>query len=86
MPRPSAETHLYFRLPPKDIAYVRFIVESYEGLAQVTSLPGRGEMEWIVPTSLLPEAESLAAALSQEISLVRIEPPSDWPLITNRNS
>ncbi len=76
---PSRCQRLYFRVPLEQIAYVRFIVESYEGLAQVTSLPGRCEMEWIVPASLAPVAESLAGSLALEAQLVRIEPPGDWP-------
>jgi hypothetical protein len=69
----------YFRLPLDQIAYVRFVVESYEGLAQVTSLPGRAEMEWVVPVPLTPVAESLARALALEAGLVPIERPEDWP-------
>lgn len=71
--------HLFFRLAEADIAYVRFIVESYEGLAQVTSLPGRGEVELVVPAELAPEAMALAAALGEEITLAPIERPADWP-------
>jgi hypothetical protein len=68
----------YFRLPLEQIAYVRFIVESYEGLAQVTSLPGRAEMEWVVPTALAPLADSLARALALEAGLTAIARPDDW--------
>ena len=50
---PDECCQLFFRLPREQIAYVRFIVESYEGLAQVTSLPGRGEMEWLIPRPLV---------------------------------
>jgi len=69
----------YFRVPLGEIAYVRFIVESYEGLAQVTSLPGRAEMEWIVPEEMIGPAEALAEALSREVALVAIPRPPDWP-------
>jgi hypothetical protein len=69
---------LYFRVEASQIGYIRFIVESYEGLAQVTSLPGRAQLEWIVPRSLLPQAEALARALAAETLLVPIERPEDW--------
>jgi hypothetical protein len=69
----------YFRLDKGQIAYVRFIVESYEGLAQVTSMPGRGEVEWLVPLGMVEIAQQLAHALSNEILLLPIQQPSDWP-------
>jgi hypothetical protein len=58
---------------------VRFTVEAYEGLAQVTSLPGRGEMEWRIPEGLLAAAEALSRALELEAGLVPIPRPPDWP-------
>jgi len=75
----SEEHYYYYRLPLSQIAYVRFIVESYDGLAQVTSLPGRGEMEWIVPGGMVAVADALARALSDEVGLVAIPRPEDWP-------
>ncbi len=74
-----SEDRYYFRLPLSQIAYARFIVESYEGLAQVTSLPGRGEMEWIVPLGMVALADALARALGHEVGLVAIPRPEDWP-------
>jgi hypothetical protein len=71
--------HLYFRVPLEQIAYVRFVVESYDGLAQVTSLPGRAEMEWLVPIEQLVTAEELARALADEAQLTPIPRPADWP-------
>ncbi|MFH1132046.1 MAG: DUF4911 domain-containing protein [Pseudomonadota bacterium] len=69
----------YFRLPKTQIAYVRFITEAYDGLVQVKSLPGRGEIEWIIPESQLEQAEALIRALEKEVGLVDIEKPDDWP-------
>jgi hypothetical protein len=74
-PVESGATRLWFRLPLEEIAYVRFIVEAYEGLAQVTSERRLGEMEWVVPDGRLVEARELAAALREEVGLVPIEPP-----------
>jgi hypothetical protein len=70
---------LYYRVPLDQIAYVRFVVEAYDGLAQVTSLPGRAEMEWRVPDSMLAAAEKLAGSLADEAGLVPIPRPPDWP-------
>jgi len=71
--------HRFFRIPIEQISYVRFIVESYEGLAQVTSLPGRGEIEWIIPEELEPQAQGLIDALCDEAQMVPIGRPRDWP-------
>jgi hypothetical protein len=70
---------LYFRLPLEHIAYVRFVVEAYDGLAQVTSLPGRTDMQWLVPVEQLAAAKELAQALAAEVPLAAIPCPPDWP-------
>jgi hypothetical protein len=75
----SRVVRFYFRVPVEQIAYVRFVVESYEGLAQVTSLPGRTDMQWLVPIEHRSTAEALARALASEVQLVPIPCPPDWP-------
>lgn len=76
----------YFRLPRENIAYVRFVVEAYEGLALVSSPPSRGEMEWFVPVALAEQADELARALETEAGLVSITRPQDWPDILDEGS
>lgn len=66
-----------FRLDKEHIAYVKFVVEAYGGLAQVSSLPGRNEMEWIIPCGLADQAAELALALGEEVGLVEIVLPPD---------
>lgn len=61
-----------FRLDKSQIGYVRFILESYEGLAQMTSTRGRAEVEWIVQRCLLADARRLASALEAEVGLVHV--------------
>ena len=69
----------YFRVELDQIAYIRFVIESYEGLALITSLPRRAEVEWVIPNGLIEEAEALARALAAEVTLVPIPRPADWP-------
>jgi hypothetical protein len=69
----------FFRADLHHIAYIRFVVESYEGLALITSLPGRCEVEWVIPAGLVDQAEGLARALAEEVTLVSIDRPADWP-------
>ncbi len=53
-------------IPRDQIAYVRFILEAYEGLAVQTSDPGSSEVRWLVPESRLPEALRLLTVLGKE--------------------
>ncbi len=76
---PAACIKRYFRLNLEDISYVRFLVEAYEGILQMSSFPSRAEVEWNIPTSQIEQADSLAEALGREITFVPIPPPEDWP-------
>ena len=71
--------HRFFRVSVDQLAYVRFIVEAYEGLAQTRSLPGRGEVEWVIPAALAGQAEQLARALGHEVDMRPIDRPAEWP-------
>ena len=66
---------LYFRVNPKDMAFVKFIVESYEGLAVLRTLdPREGIMEWMISPDLVEQAQELIDALRKEISILIISP------------
>lgn len=70
----------WFRVPLGEIAYVRAIVEGYDGLALVRAPdPNRGEIEWLVGDGLEAEADALAERLAREAGLVAIARPDDWP-------
>jgi len=59
-----------FRVPLGEIAYVRMIVEAYEGLAVVVSPDaGVGIIEWWVAPGREAEADALARALADETGL-----------------
>jgi hypothetical protein len=70
----------FFRVPLEQIAYVRAIVEGYDGLALVHAPdPRRGEVEWLIGEGLDDEAETLARRLADEAGLIEIARPADWP-------
>ena len=52
-----------FRVPLSRIAYVRMIVEAYEGLAVMVSARGSTLVEWQVAPGREEEADSLAESL-----------------------
>jgi hypothetical protein len=59
-----------FRVPIPAIAYVRMIVEAYDGLAVVVSPERRrGLVEWHIAPGREAEAATLAEALAREVRL-----------------
>lgn len=61
-----------FALPREEIAYVRCLLEAYEGLAQIDAAAGQGEIRWTVPLSQVTAAAALARALAAELPLVAL--------------
>ncbi len=68
----------YFTLPPAQIAFLRFTLESYDGLAFARSLDGRAALvEIAYPPSRRGEAEALLAALTAECAMTEVPPPPE---------
>lgn len=69
----------FYRVPLEQIAYVRAIVEGYDGVAIIYSPDARrGEIEWIIGEGLEDEARAIAEKLVREAGLVEIGRPPDW--------
>jgi hypothetical protein len=58
-----------FRVPLAAIAYVRMIVEAYDGLAVMVSERGSSLIEWQIAPGREAEADELARALAAEVDL-----------------
>jgi hypothetical protein len=66
----------YFRLPREQIAFLRFILESYDGLAFARTLDNRQALvEIAFPPSRRGDAEALLAELSETTPLEEVPPP-----------
>jgi len=67
----TMDTHSkYFRLRRKDIAYFKFIIESYEGMAVVrTKDPGEAVVELMIAPGWEEDVEEVLEALRQEIPI-----------------
>jgi 23S rRNA G2069 N7-methylase RlmK/C1962 C5-methylase RlmI len=67
----TMDTHSkYFRLRRKDIAYFKFIIESYEGMAVVrTKDPGEAVVELMIAPGWEQDVEEILEALRQEIPI-----------------
>lgn len=60
----------YFMLPPEEIAYVGFVIHSYEGLGVVRTLDGdAGLVEILLSPQMEEELEDLLRALSKEVPM-----------------
>ncbi len=69
----------YFQIAPKDIAFLKFIIESYDGIAMQRTLnAGRGEIEIMVPKCNNGVLDDILADLKQTISITEIKKPVDY--------
>lgn len=74
---------LYFTLRPEDIAYVKFVLESYDGVGIIrTADRKKAVIVALVVEDFLAAARKLFAALKNEIDIVEISRPEeigdDW--------
>ena len=70
----------YFLMQKRDIAYLRFILESYDGLAfQRTLDSAAGLVEILWPRQRTADVEALLTALSEEIDWHEVPPPAVVP-------
>ena len=74
---------IYLEIPPEDIAYVKFIIESYETVGIIRTVDRRkAVIVFLVVEDFLPVARGLVAALHDEIQLREIPRPpevgDDW--------
>lgn len=79
-------TQRYFRVNRRDISYLRFILEAYEGVAVLTTVdPGEG----IVKVVIAPGSERLVAGVLDALCASRdilVEPLPDPPSATQGNA
>jgi hypothetical protein len=64
-----------FRLSPKNIVLMQFILEGYEGLVTMTTLdPAEARVEVSIMPDFLEDMEDILRALKDEIPFVEILP------------
>jgi len=76
---------IYLEIRPEDIAYVKFVLESYEGVGIIRTVDRKKAIIVLLATdSFLPTARALVTALQQEVQLAEVPRPSgqneDWLL------
>ncbi len=71
-------TEIYLRVRRTDIAYVKFILESYEDLAIVRTLDRKkATIVVLAMPDFIEHVLAVLRALAQELELYRISPPPD---------
>jgi hypothetical protein len=66
----------HFLMPRAEIGYLRFVLESYDGLAFVRTLDRHAALvEIAYPPSRRADAEELLAALAEECSMCAVPAP-----------
>ena len=86
MNAPSNTVHaLYLRLAPADIALVKFLFESYEGVGIVRTVDRHAAIIVVLAVpDLLPVAREILRDLRAQIACAEISPPhlaaDDWLL------
>ncbi|PLX71780.1 MAG: DUF4911 domain-containing protein [Desulfuromonas sp.] len=70
----------YFQVARREIAYLRFILESYDGLAFMRTIDRQvGLIEISAPAQRQQQAWALVAALSEETGLTEVAAPRELP-------
>jgi len=68
----------YFQMPRAEIGHLRFILESYDGLAFARTLDNQlALVEIAYPPSRSQDVEPLLKALAEEVSLQEVPPPEE---------
>ncbi len=68
----------YFSVDRCDIAYLRFIIESYDNLAILSTVDSeKGIVSLTIPIDFIEDAEQLVRELAKEISISEINPPEE---------
>ena len=67
---------LYLHLPPGDIAYVKFIFESYEGIAVTRTIDRTAAViVLLIAADLEGEARAILASIRDEVPWREVGPP-----------
>jgi hypothetical protein len=69
---------LYFAIRPEDIAYVKFVLESYDGVGIIRTVDRRKAIiVALIVEDFLGAARALFASLKDEVAITEIPRPAD---------
>ena len=68
----------YYRIDRREIAFFKFILEAYDGLAVVSTLdPQAGIVALHIAPGCEPDVEKIVADLSRDIMMEPVQPPHE---------
>jgi hypothetical protein len=74
----AASSKRYYRIDRREIAFVKFILEAYDGLAVVSTLdPQAGIVALHIAPGCEPDVEKLLEDLSRDIMMEPAQPPNE---------
>ena len=69
---------IYLELPPADIAFVKFILESYEGVGVMRTIDrAKAVVVLMIAADFLDDARALLASLRSEVAWREVARPED---------
>ena len=69
---------IYFEVRTEDIAYVKFVIESYEGVGLIRTVDRKkAVIVVLIVEDFIADGRALLASLQNEINLTEIPPPTD---------
>lgn len=69
---------IYLEICPKDIAYIKFILESYEEVGIIRTIDRKKAIVVLLAVSdFIEVARAIVKSLQQEVTLIEISPPPD---------
>lgn len=69
---------IYLEICPKDIAYIKFILESYEEVGIIRTIDRKMAIVVLLAVSdFIEVARAIVKSLQQEVTLIEIPPPPD---------
>jgi hypothetical protein len=75
---PQCGSELYFRVRRKDIAFVKFIIEAYEGIGSLTTIqPSDGLIRIQIPPGCKGVVQDVIEDLRRDLRIQPVEKPGD---------
>ncbi|HUI26888.1 MAG TPA: DUF4911 domain-containing protein [Candidatus Kryptonia bacterium] len=68
---------IYLRVDPRDIALIKFVIESYEGVGIVRTIERRAAVIVLLAVpDFVPTARAILASLSEQVVWEEVPPPA----------
>jgi hypothetical protein len=73
------QTRLYFRVNRRDLVYLKFILEAYEGMSTLSTIDRLGMIvQLTIPSEFSTDMQMLLETLAAEVQLTEMPSPQEW--------